>query len=200
MARRVFREPLHPVLAVANVELFLLEDPVDRAHPGPVGAPADVLELVTRAPIHAKVEEYEIGPRVDRVVEDVHPLVARDPRGPDIGVRPDAHREDLVMAADMALDVEPEVGEEAVHDRRVAQLVLHDLGDDVFFLDRGRLGDPRHITVAARQLRVGLHGQEVDEVLAVVVGHLVRGLDAGARLDPRHHLLGRVAHRCLLRT
>ena len=48
----------------------------------------------------------------------------------------DAHREDLVVLAHVALDVEAEVGQEPVHDGRVAELVLHDLGDHVLFLDR----------------------------------------------------------------
>ena len=48
----------------------------------------------------------------------------------------------------------------------------------------GRLGDPRHVAVAAGQLGVGLHGHEVDEVLAVLVRHLVRRLDALPALDP----------------
>src|SRR5437867_2355778 len=98
------------------MELLLFEDPLDRAHPGAVGAAADVL----------------------------------------------------------------------------------DLGDDVLLLDRRRLGDPGHVAVAPRQLRVGLHGQEVDEVLAIVVGHFVGGLDAHARLDLRQHLASQVAHGCLL--
>src|SRR5438128_5473170 len=132
-----------------------------------VGAAADVFELVAGAPIHAEVEEDEIGPRLDRIVEDVHPLIARDARGPDIRVRLDAHREDLVVPADVALDVEAEVGEQAVHDCGLAQLVLHDLGDDVLLLDRRPLGDPGHVAVAPRQPPVGLQAEEVDEVLAL---------------------------------
>src|SRR5438128_254666 len=182
------------------MELLLFEDPLDRAHPGAVGAAADVFELVAGAPIHAEVEEDEIGPGLDRIVEDVHPLIARDARGPDIRVRLDAHREDLVVPADVALDVEAEVGEQTVHECGVSQIVLHDLGDDGLLLDRRRLGDPGHVAVAPCQLRVGLHGQEVDEVLAIVVGHFVGGLDAHARLDLRQHLASQVAHGCLLQS
>src|SRR5437867_13152326 len=64
-------EALDPHLAVADVELLLLEDALDRADPWAVGALADVLELVAGAPIHAEVEEHEVGPGVDRVIEDV---------------------------------------------------------------------------------------------------------------------------------
>src|SRR5207237_8116684 len=46
---RIFRELLHPVLAVADVELLFLEDAVDRPHPRSVGAAAHVLELVAGA-------------------------------------------------------------------------------------------------------------------------------------------------------
>src|SRR5436309_8901798 len=76
----VLGELLHPVLAVADVELLLFEDAVDRTHPGAVGRAPHVLELVPGAPVHAEVEEDEIGPRVDRVIENVDPLVARDTR------------------------------------------------------------------------------------------------------------------------
>src|SRR5215831_14547652 len=139
----VLGELLHPVLTVADMELLLLEDAVDRPYPWPVGAAAHVLELVAGAPVHAEVEEDEIGPRVDRVIEDVHPLVARDARGADVAAGVDAHCERLVVLAHVAVDVDAEIGQQAVHDGRVAELVLHDLGDYVLFLDRRGLGDPR---------------------------------------------------------
>src|SRR5260370_11349264 len=194
VGRRVPGELLDPVLAVADVELLLLEDAVDGAHPGAVGAAADVLELVPRTGVHAEVEEDEVGPGVDRVVENIDALVGRDPPRPDVGVGGDPHGEDLVVLPDVRLDVEPEVGEEPVHDRRVAELVLHDLGDDVLLLDGRRLRDPGHVAVAARELGVGLHGHQVDEVLAVLGGHLLGGLEPDAALDLRQHLPRRVAH------
>src|SRR5437667_135375 len=70
-------EALDPHLAVADVELLLLEDALDRADPWAVGALADVLELVAGAPIHAEVEEHEVGPGVDRVIEEVHAVLGR---------------------------------------------------------------------------------------------------------------------------
>src|SRR5947207_1830406 len=187
-------ELLHPVLAVADVELLLLEDAVDGPDPGPVGAAADVLELVAGAAVHAEVEEDEVGPGVDRVIEDVHPLVAGDAGRSDVGVGLDAHGEDLVVLPDVGIDVEAEIPEEPVHDRGVAQLIFHDLGHDVLLLDRRRLRDPGHVAVAARELRVGLHGEEVDEVLTVLGGHLLGRLQTDARLDLRHHRAARVAH------
>src|SRR5262249_33952742 len=57
----VFGKLLHPVLAVANVELLLLEDAVDGPHPRAVRAATDVLELVSGAAVHAEVEEDEVG-------------------------------------------------------------------------------------------------------------------------------------------
>src|SRR5205807_4344439 len=57
-----------------------------------VRAAADVLELVPRAPVHAEVEEDEVRPGVDRVVEDVDALVRRDARGAKVDVGIDPHR------------------------------------------------------------------------------------------------------------
>src|SRR3990172_12897830 len=86
---RVLGQPLDPVLAVPDVELLLLEDPLDGPHPGAVGAAADVLELVAGPAVHAEVEEHEVGPGLDRGVEDVDALLATDPGGPDVGGRLD---------------------------------------------------------------------------------------------------------------
>ena len=102
------------------------------------------------------------------------------------------------MLAHMALDVEAEVGQQTVHHRGVAELVLGDLGNDVLFLHGRGLGDPRHIAVAARQLRVRLHRQEMDEILSILPGHLVGGFQPRAPVDLRHHRLRQVAHRALL--
>src|SRR5215831_5078205 len=123
----ILRELLDPEFAVADVELFLLEDTLDGPGPRPVGALAHVLELVAGPAVHAEVEEDEIGPRVDGVVEDVHALVRRDARGADVGAGVDAHGESLVVGAHVCLHVHAEVGEETVHDGGVAVLVLHDL-------------------------------------------------------------------------
>src|SRR5262245_57114296 len=150
------------------------------------------------AAVHAEVEEDEVGPCVDRVIEDVDALVGGDARRADVGARVDAHREGLVVLADVALNVEAQVAEEAVHDRGMAELVLHDLGDDVLLLDRRGLGDPRHVAVAARQLGIRLHGQQMDEVLAVLGGHLVGRFQPDAPLDLRHHHRRQIAHRSLL--
>src|SRR5260370_27920547 len=66
VGRRVPGELLDPVLAVADLELLLLEDAVDGAHPGAVRAAADVLELVPPPAVHAEVEEDEVGPGAGR--------------------------------------------------------------------------------------------------------------------------------------
>src|SRR4029450_6977673 len=194
VGRGVLGELLHPVLAVADVELLLLEDAVDGPHPRAVGAAAHILELMSGAAVHAEVEEDEVGPGVDRVIEDVDPLVGGDARRADVGAVLDAHREGLVVLADGALHVEAEVAEETVHDRGVAELVLHDLGDDVLLLDRRRLGDPGHVAVAARQLGICLHGQQMDEVLAILRGHLVGRFQPDAPFDLRHHRRRQIAH------
>src|SRR5215813_13684600 len=180
----ILGELLDPELAVANVELLLLEDALDGPHPWPVRALPHVLELVTGPAVHAEVEEDEVRPRVDGVVEDVHPLVRGDARRADVRGGLDAHGEGLVVGAHVRLHVHAEVGEQAVHDGGVAVLVLHDLGYHVLLVHAGGLHDPRHVAVAARQLGVGLHGHEMDQVLAIVVRHLLRRLDALAAIDP----------------
>src|SRR5260370_25755909 len=57
VGRRVPGELLDPVLAVADVELLLLEDAVAVAHPGAAAAAAGVLELVPLPPGHAEAAE-----------------------------------------------------------------------------------------------------------------------------------------------
>src|SRR5713226_5593762 len=185
--RRVLGQPLDPVLAVPDVEFLLFEDPLDGPHPGAVGAAAHVLE---------------------RVIEDVHALIGGDPRGADVGIGIDAHGEDLVMRLDVAVHVETQVGEQPVHHGRVPDLVLDDLRDHVLLLNARRLRDPRHVAVAAGQFGVGLHGQQMEQVLAVRVRHLFGGLDPLARRDPRQQprldgflvALVRLAHHDLLST
>src|SRR5205807_8842138 len=110
-----------------------------------VRAAADVLELVPRAPVHAEVEEDEVRPGVDRVVEDVDALVRRDARGAKVDVGIDPHREDRVVGADVIGDVDAEVGQETVHHRGVPDLVLYDLGDDVLLLHARGPHDPRDV-------------------------------------------------------
>src|SRR4029453_7893185 len=112
LGRGILGELLDPVLSVADVELLLLEDPLDGADPGAVGASAELLQLVTGAAVHTEVEEDEVRPCVDRVVEDVDALVVGDALGADVGVGLDAHREGLVVAADGAGGREGEIGGE----------------------------------------------------------------------------------------
>src|SRR5215831_18810544 len=198
----ILGELLDPELAVADVELLLLEDALDGPHPWPVRALPHVLELVTGPAVHAEVEEDEVRPRVDGVVEDVHPLVRGDARGADVRGGLDAHGEGLVVGAHVRLHVHAEVGEEAVHDGGVAVLVLHDLRHHVLLVHAGGLHDPWHVAVAPRQLGVGLHGHEVDQVLAIVVRHLLRRLDALAAIDPGQEIrfCHGLAHQALLST
>src|SRR3972149_2077745 len=177
-----------PELAVADVELLLLEDALDGPRPGPVGALPHVLQLVTRPSIHAEVEEGEVRPRVDRVVEDVHALVGADAGGADIGRRVDAHGEGFVVGPHVGVHVHSQIGEEPVHDGRVPVLILDDLRDDAFLLDARRLHDPRHVARAAGELGGGLHGHEVYQALPVLLRHLLGGLYALAAVDPGEQL------------
>src|SRR5215470_1500412 len=198
----IFRELLDPELAVADVELLFLENTLDGPGPRPVGALAHVLELMAGPAVHAEVEEDEVRPRVDGVVEDVHALVRRDARGADVGAGVDAHGEGLVVGAHVCFHVHAEIGEETVHDGGVAVLVFHDLGHHMLLVDPGGLHDPRHVAVAARQLGIRLHDHEMDQVLAILVRHLLRGLDTLAALDPGQEVCFRHAlvHGALLST
>src|SRR5438046_9867445 len=98
------------------MELLLFEDPLDRAHPGAVGAAAVVFELVAGAPIHAEVEEDEIGPRLDRNVGDVDTLVASETRGPDMRARRDENRDNARLPRKLDKDVEVQAGGVAVRE------------------------------------------------------------------------------------
>ena len=146
------------------------------------------------APVHAEVEEHEVRPRVDRVIEDVDALVARDALCADVAVGLDPHREDLVVGRHVAVDLDAEIGQQAVHHGGVAELVLHDLGDDVLFLHAGRLHDPRHVAVPAGQLGVGLHGHEMHEVVPILRSHLAGRLQPVAAGDLTHHRVLEAAH------
>src|SRR6266481_2134613 len=191
-----------PELAVADVELLLLEDALDGPRPRAVGAVPHVFELVPRPAVHAEVEEDEVGPGVDRVVEDVHALVGADAARADVRRGVDAHGEGLVVGPHVRVHVDAEICEKPVHDGRVPVLVLDDLGDHVLLLDPGRLHDPRHVAVSAGQLGVGLHGHEVYEALPVLLRHLLRRFDALAALDPCEelHFAHALAHGALLST
>src|SRR5215475_9636617 len=197
----VLRELLDPELTVADVELLLLEDALDGPGPRPVGALAHILELVAGPAVHAEVED-EVRPRVDGVVEDVHALVRRDARSADVCAGVDAHGKSLVVRAHVRLHVHAEVSEETVHDGGVAVLVFHDLRHDVLLIDPGGLHDPRHVAVAARQLGVRLHSHEMDQVLAILVRHFLRGLDTLPALEPGQEVRFRhvLAHGALLST
>src|SRR5215475_3612891 len=198
----ILGELLDPELAVADVELFLLEDALDGPHPRPVRALPHVLQLVAGPAVHAEVEEDEVRPRVDGVVEDVHALVRRDARSADVCAGVDAHGKSLVVRAHVRLHVHAEVSEETVHDGGVAVLVFHDLRHDVLLIDPGGLHDPRHVAVAARQLGVRLHSHEMDQVLAILVRHFLRGLDTLPALEPGQEVRFRhvLAHGALLST
>ena len=122
---------------------------------------AHVLQLMPCPAVHTEVEEDEVGPAVDRVVEDVDSLVGGHARGADVGGGVvEAQRE--IMPGHVGGDVHPEVLEQPVHHVGVAHLVLHDLGDHVLLLDARRLHDPGHVAERPRQLGVGLHGHEVE--------------------------------------
>ena len=186
----VVGEPLDPELAVADVHPLFLEDTLDAAPPGAVGRVPHVLELVPCPAVHAEVEHHEVRPGVDRIVEDVDALVRGDAGRPDVGLRVvEPAREALVVGSHVGADVHAELLEEVVHHLGVAGLVLHDLGDDELLLDARRLHDPGHVPVGAGELRVGLHGHEVNQVVAVGRAHLVLRFDALASRDPGEQAL-----------
>ena len=87
------------------------------------------------------------------------------------------------MAVVVALDVDAQAFQEAVHDPRVADLVLDDLGHLQGLLDIGGLGDPGHVAEGPGQLRVGLHHHQMGEVVAVFVRHFIGGVDFNFLFD-----------------
>jgi hypothetical protein len=82
----------------------------------------------------------------------------------------------------------PEILDDAVDELGVADLVLHLCGEGKLALQGRRAQDPLTLGQHAHELRVPVHLDELDERLAVVLGHPVAGLDRAAVLDVRFEL------------
>ena len=87
-----------------------------------------------------------------------------------------------------------EVLDDAVDELRVADLVLDLRRERELALQRRRAEDPVALGEHAHELRVRVHLDELDEPLAVLVGHPVVGLDLPAGLDVLEELLRARVH------
>ena len=135
----------------------------------------DVFELVSGPPVHEEVEHHEVRPGVNRVVEDIDPLVRPCAGRAEVGLSFDPVRE--VELLDIVVHRDADILQKAVHGAAVPYLVPHDLRDDELLL-RGRcFHDPRDVAEPPCEFRVGLLGHEVRQQIEVLVAHLIDILD-----------------------
>jgi hypothetical protein len=164
-----------PGLAVGDVHLLLFEDAVNHPPPRPIAALVHVQKLMTGSPVHAEVEHHEVGPGLDGVVEDVHPLVTCRPHRPQVLIARDAEGE--IGLADLLLGIDAQVGQQPVHDPGMAHLILDDGRHRQHLWHSRGLDNPGDVAEAAGQLGICLHLHQIHEVRAVLLAHLLGRLD-----------------------
>jgi hypothetical protein len=176
-ARR--RQPLHPDLAVAQVERLLQVHLHERALQRAVaGVAVHVAEQRDAGAVEEAVRRDELRPALERLVEAVRVLEL-------VGL----------AAVDELLLVEAHVLQDAVRDVRVRELVLDDGHGGDHGVGRRRVLRRHPVGRRAHQLGVRLDEELHDERLAVALRHLVRRLEDVALVDLLLDLVfGEAAH------
>src|SRR5918999_2325742 len=161
------------LLAVTEVERFLRADPAHGPDVGHVRAVEEGLLRDQGRAVDQPPDHRHVAPRLRRVVEDVVEL-----------------RTAVDQVVEHLLPALAQVLGHPVQDLSVARLVL-DLGrEGELPAERRGPGDPLPFGQAAHHLRVGVHLDELEERLAILVGHpvprldLLAGVDAGFELGP----------------
>src|SRR5690606_10124305 len=154
------------VLTVLEVERLLPADPAHGAGIGGVAALEQRRLADDRGGVDQPGDNADIPPGAGRVVEHVVELALA---GDEVG-------EDLLARL-------PQVLHQPVEQLGMPRLVLDLRGHGELALERRRAQDPVALRQRAHDLGVGVHLDEADQPLAVLVGHPVARLDLATRLN-----------------
>ena len=121
-----------------------------------------------RGGVHEPRDYADVTPRLRRIVKDI------------VELRPALDEILQALLARLA-----QVLDDPVDELRVSYLVLHLCGERQLSLERRRPKDPLALGEDAHDLRVAVHLDELDERLAIGIGHRVARLDLTALLDVR---------------